>query len=109
MAARILKKLAEELKKPTSVHTAWLNRAGAQQGCQICLGTTHQNGENIPQGQKNRYIQMAITYTYQIAGKLTEWARNIPTSFIARHSKIYPNRDFVFENVPSGNPGAQED
>jgi hypothetical protein len=27
------------------------------------------------------------------------------TYFIARPSKIYPNRDFWFENMPSGNPG----
>jgi hypothetical protein len=28
----------------------------------------------------------------------------IPTSDIARPSKIYPNLDFWFENQPSGNP-----
>jgi hypothetical protein len=28
-----------------------------------------------------------------------------PTSVFARHSVIYPNWDFGFENVPSGNPG----
>jgi hypothetical protein len=31
--------------------------------------------------------------------------KNIPTSFVARHSKIYPNWEFWFENKPSGNPG----
>jgi hypothetical protein len=30
-------------------------------------------------------------------------AENIPTSSIARPSKIYPNRDFWFENISSGN------
>jgi hypothetical protein len=30
----------------------------------------------------------------------TKW----PTSSIARPSTIYPNGDFGFENVPSGNP-----
>jgi hypothetical protein len=29
---------------------------------------------------------------------------NLPTSFNARHSKIYPNWNFWFENIPSGNP-----
>jgi hypothetical protein len=29
---------------------------------------------------------------------------NKPTSSIARPFKIYPNRDFWFENMPSGNP-----
>jgi hypothetical protein len=28
----------------------------------------------------------------------------MPTSSIARPSKIYPNPDFWFENMPSGNP-----
>jgi hypothetical protein len=31
-------------------------------------------------------------------------AINLPTSFIARLTKFYPNWDFWFENVPSGNP-----
>jgi hypothetical protein len=31
--------------------------------------------------------------------------KNIPTSSIARPSKNYPNLDFWFENIPSGNPG----
>jgi hypothetical protein len=31
----------------------------------------------------------------------------IPTFSIARPSKIYPNLDFWFENIPSGNPGPQ--
>jgi hypothetical protein len=30
----------------------------------------------------------------------------VPTSSIARPSKIYPNWDFWFENIPSGNPGS---
>jgi hypothetical protein len=30
-------------------------------------------------------------------------AFNIPTSLIARPSKIYPNWDFWFENISSGN------
>jgi hypothetical protein len=38
---------------------------------------------------------MAIKYT------------NMATSSIARPSKIYPNWDFWFENVPSGNPGRE--
>jgi hypothetical protein len=32
--------------------------------------------------------------------------QNIPNFSIPRPSKIYPNRDFLFENVPSGNPVA---
>jgi hypothetical protein len=31
-------------------------------------------------------------------------AKKVPTSSIARPFKIYPNWDFLFENMPSGNP-----
>jgi hypothetical protein len=31
-------------------------------------------------------------------------AKKLPTSFTARHSEIYPNWDFWFENIPSGTP-----
>jgi hypothetical protein len=30
--------------------------------------------------------------------------KNVPTSSVARSSKIHPNWDFWFENKPSGNP-----
>jgi hypothetical protein len=48
----------------------------------------------------------------QMATKYPKWQQNRPNgdkiyqhlSFIARHSKIYPNWDFWFENVPSGIP-----
>jgi hypothetical protein len=32
-------------------------------------------------------------------------AKNVPTSFIARPSKFFPNEDYWLENMPSGNPG----
>jgi hypothetical protein len=41
--------------------------------------------------------------------KFTEWIYNIPTSSIVRPSKIYPNLDFLFENIPSGNPESNHD
>jgi hypothetical protein len=41
---------------------------------------------------------------YQMAVKRTIWPQNTPTSTVARPSKIYPNLDFWFENMPSGNP-----
>jgi hypothetical protein len=31
----------------------------------------------------------------------------MPTFYIPRHSKIYPNLDSWFENKPSGNPAQQ--
>jgi hypothetical protein len=39
---------------------------------------------------------MAVKYTY--------WSLNRPTFIIARPSKIYPNWDFWFKNIPSGKP-----
>jgi hypothetical protein len=35
--------------------------------------------------------------------------KNLPTFSISRLSKIYPDRDFWFENIPSGNLGCQTD
>jgi hypothetical protein len=39
-----------------------------------------------------------------MAVKYNKSPKNIPTFSIARPSKIYPNCDFWFENLPSGNP-----
>jgi hypothetical protein len=70
---------------------------------------------NIPNNYK--IYQIATKYTklpqnipncnkiYQIAIKWTKWTYNMATSLIARPSKIFPNRDFWFENMISGNPG----
>jgi hypothetical protein len=63
--------------------------------------------ENIPNGHQ----------TYQITIKCTKLPQHIPNDFqiyqmakkfskffIARLSKMYENRDFWYENIPSGNP-----
>jgi hypothetical protein len=65
---------------------------GADQGCQIFLGSTNQNWENIPNDLK--MDQMAVKY----GGKIDRMATNT-TSSIARPSKMYPNWDFWFENI----------
>jgi hypothetical protein len=58
-----------------------------KQGCQIVLGTAYQNEKNTP-----------------------EWPQTIPNGHkiykigAEIDSKIYPNWDFRFENLPSGNP-----
>jgi hypothetical protein len=39
-----------------------------------------------------------------MAVKYSQMALNIPTFSIPTPSKIYPNWDFWFENLPSGNP-----
>jgi hypothetical protein len=41
---------------------------------------------------------------YQIVIMHSKWALNIPTFSIQIPSKIYPNWDFWYENIPSGNP-----
>jgi hypothetical protein len=63
---------------------------------------------NIPNGSK--IYQMVVKYTkrlknipngckiYQVVVKYIP----IRTMSFPRHSKIYPNRDFWFENIPSG-------
>jgi hypothetical protein len=78
--------------------------AAAQQGCQIFIGKTYQNGDeytklpqNVPNGQ-------CITQT---TVKFSKCTLNIPRFSIPRSSKMYPNWDFWFENIPSGNPAAQ--
>jgi hypothetical protein len=42
-------------------------------------------------------------------GELDQMAIKFSNTFskesFARHSEIYPNWDFRFENIPSGNPG----
>jgi hypothetical protein len=55
--------------------------------------------------------QNKVRYTYQMATKCNKRSQNIPNGhrkykrfFISRPSKIYPNLDFWFENIPSGNP-----
>jgi hypothetical protein len=58
------------------------------------LGTTHQDGGKIPNNHK--YIKWS---------KIYQMAIKLPTSSLARPSKIYPNLDFWLENKPSGNLG----
>jgi hypothetical protein len=51
-------------------------------------------------------VQLTKTWKLYVANvhKIYRTATNIPTSSIARPYKTYPNRDFWFENIPSGNP-----
>jgi hypothetical protein len=76
-----------------------------KQVCQIILGKTYQNGKNIPNHHKIHHI--ALQYTKGQYVKYFKWQQNIPTSSIPRPSKIYPNLDFWFENMPSGNHGSK--
>jgi hypothetical protein len=67
------------------------------QGCQIFLGTTYQKGENVPNYHK---IIQNGPEPYQNVVKYSKYIKQ----YIPRSSKIYPNRDFWFENMPSANP-----
>jgi hypothetical protein len=49
--------------------------------------------QNAPSGHKI-YVQFA--------SKILKMAIKVPTSSMARPSKIYPHWDFWFENIPSG-------
>jgi hypothetical protein len=44
---------------------------------------------------------------YHSTTKCTKLPQHVPTFAIPRPSKIYPNSDFWFENIPSGNPGGE--
>jgi hypothetical protein len=82
----------------------------AKRGCQIFRGTIYQNGENVPNVHK---LCIPKCHTiYQMANKLAnlaKWPKYIPTRIF--HCKNLQNLSklgfFGFENMPSGNPGAQ--
>jgi hypothetical protein len=61
----------------------------------------------IPKWEKYTILPQNIPNVHKIYQKYVKWTEcpyNIPTSSIARPSKIYPNLAFWFENKPSGNP-----
>jgi hypothetical protein len=58
------------------------------QGCQIFIGTTYQNGENI----HYKIYKMSIKYLH------------IPKFSTPRPSKIHEISNFWYENITSGNP-----
>jgi hypothetical protein len=60
----------------------WFRRR-ARQGCQIFLDAAHQDEEKLTKTLENIANGYKI---YQMAGKLTKWPQNIPTSFVTRHS-----------------------
>jgi hypothetical protein len=76
-----------------------------RQGCQIFVNELYQNG--------GKYTKLPLNdpmaKIYPMAEIYSKWTQNTPTSFNARHSKIYPNSDFRFENISSGNPGRRGD
>jgi hypothetical protein len=73
-------------KSPTNKNY-FLENWHADQGCQIYLGTTYQNGKNIPIDYKMYRMVKNIPF----GCKTNKMALKIPTSSIARTFKIYPN------------------
>jgi hypothetical protein len=59
------------------------------------MGKIYQMATKLPNGHK--IYQMALMYLFQMTIELTNF-------FHPRPSKIKPNLDFWFENIPSGNP-----
>jgi hypothetical protein len=53
-------------------------------------GEIYQMATKLPNGHKLYHIEVIYS--------------NVPTFFVPRPSKFYPNLDFWFENKPSGNP-----
>jgi hypothetical protein len=74
--------------------------ANVGQGCNIFLGTTNQNVENVPSDHKKYHV--TIKHTKWLYAKYSKWTQNIPTFSITRPYKIYPNSDCWFENMTSG-------
>jgi hypothetical protein len=65
-------------------------------GCQIFLDKHTKTGQNVPENIPNghKIYHMYSRKVYQMDMKYT----------IARSTKIYPNLDFGFGNIPSGIP-----
>jgi hypothetical protein len=72
------------------------------QGCQIFLDTIYQNG-----GKYHFATKLLNGYNmYQMAVIYSKCPKNITAFSITRPSNSYPNCNFWFENMPSGNPGS---
>jgi hypothetical protein len=69
----------------------------------VFLAQYTKTGENIPNNIPQHY-QMAIKYITCSQDIPNGRIHNIPTFSIPKPSKFYPNWDFCFENIPSGNP-----
>jgi hypothetical protein len=83
------------------------------QGCQIFLGTTYQNGEKLAKDHKIyqmaicKIYQMAIKYVYQMVVKYSNCPQKIPTFLFQGPPKFTQTRIFGYEMcIPTGNPDA---
>jgi hypothetical protein len=75
---------------------------GRNQGCEIFLVVTYQNGKYIP--KHHIYTYMEVKYT-KMDLKVPKWPLYTPKFSILRPAQINQNCDFWSENMPSGNPG----
>jgi hypothetical protein len=90
-------KLSKPPKKSSEKSNATYFEAIVTGVARFLLVKHTKRGKNIPYDE-------IIHKIYPMAVKQTKWPQNIPTSSIVRPFKIYPNWDFWFENMPSGNP-----
>jgi hypothetical protein len=72
----------------------------------ICTKIMHAKRPGLP--DFSRHYIPKHEKIYHMTTKCTKWLKytilqKIPTSFIASPSKIYPNRDFWFDRIKSGN------
>jgi pyocin large subunit-like protein len=67
------------------------------QGCQIFLDKIYQNGENIKNMPLNYQVAKNVCARFQMAIEYTNLSKS-------KVLKKYPNWEFWFKNIPSGNP-----
>jgi hypothetical protein len=84
--------------------TAWQwDRKSKIQGCRMFLSTRYQNRKTIPNDLKIYQIATTCTKIDQMAIKYTY----IHNNFHWKPLQSYPDCNFWFENMPSGNPTAK--
>jgi hypothetical protein len=76
-------------------------RDSADQGCQIYLSTTYQNGKNISNDYKTFKCPQNIPNIYQMATKYTKWPQNIPNGGKIDQTNIKCTNIFHRKNLQS--------
>jgi hypothetical protein len=69
------------------------------------LGKYTKTGKNLPKYHKIS-VYMAMTYTYQMVGKYSEWPQNTVYQLcLFQGPPMYTQMGFWVENIPSGKTG----
>jgi hypothetical protein len=74
------------------------------QGCQILLYLIYQNGGKFSTLTLNTELPNGNIIYVPYGSNIFQMTIEYPNFFHSKASKIYPNLDFWFENMPSGNP-----